>query len=179
MAASRNDNRYRTNGTAAYQESYNPYNRESTARPLHQPKTVPQQRPRKAKVVREKIAIAPFGVLGVAIALSMLVLVLFGYVQIYEVSSRVADLQEQYANLQEENKKLQTQFDNAVDLEQIEIRAKELGMQQPSAKQTISVRVPAADVTVISQQTHSSVAESAVRAVYETAMDLLEYLRLR
>ena len=175
----RNNFTYHTDGSAAYQVDYVPGSRESTARPLPKQQPKPHKKTRKKPVVHEKIAIAPFAVLGVALALFMLVLVLFGYVQIYEAGSEVANLEDRIATLQEENKKLQTQFENAVDLQQIEQSARELGMQQPSSKQKITVRVPVEDVTVISAETGSNPIETAVRAIYETAQDLLEYLRLR
>ena len=179
MPQRRNKITYSVNGTAAYQPSYGTPGRESTARPLPRQKPEPQRRParRPQKVVREKMAVAPFAVLGVALVLGMLVLVLFGYVQIYESGSQVSDLQDRLAELKEENHKLQSEFDNAVDLQQVEKRAMELGMQQPSAKQSVSVEVPVEDVTVISGQTHDNPLETAARAVYETARDLMEYLR--
>ncbi len=185
MAQRRDKMTYSVNGSAAYQPSYGTPGRESTARPLPERKPerrqAPARQPRRQprKVVHEKIAIAPFGVLGIALALGLLVLVLFGYVQIYESGSQVSDLQDRLTELKEENHKLQSEFDNAVDLQQVEKRAMELGMQRPSAKQSVSVEVPVEDVTVISGRTHSSPVRTAVLAVYETARDLVEYLRRR
>lgn len=171
---------YRTDGSAAYDLAYQPLGSESTARPLETPerRQAPVRRP-KPKTVHVKMAVAPLTVLGMMAAAMMLVLVLFGYVQIYESSSRVAAMEAQVQALQEEGDKLRDQYNRGFDLEEIESRARALGMQRASDKQKITLNIPVQDVTVISEETAENPVEAACRAIVETAKSLLEYLRLR
>ena len=57
--------------------------------------------------------------------------------ELYEARSDVGKLQTQLSTLEEQQARLQSQYDNALDLEQIEKRAKELGMRQPGSSQII------------------------------------------
>ena len=50
---------------------------------------LPQEAPQKRQRVRARTAIAPFTILGAAITACMMILVIFGYVQLFEASSRV------------------------------------------------------------------------------------------
>lgn len=192
MARKKTTNPYRTVGSAAVDPAWGD-SWESTARPLpefepqrvpkpqrqpqRQPQRAPKKAPQKAPATRGQMQVAPLGVVGVAISGLMLVLVIFGYSQVYTSACRVGQLREQVQQLQEENQSLQNRYDTSIDLEQIEIRARELGMQQPSSKQLVSLRIPTEDVTVISGSTTSNFFKSAWDAVLETARSLWEYLR--
>ena len=79
----------------------------------------------------------------------MLALVVFSYIRLYEARSDVGKLQTQLSTLEEQQARLQSQYDNALDLEQIEKRAKELGMRQPGSSQIIYVQVDADDTTEV------------------------------
>ena len=80
------------------------------------------------------------------------------------------------AELQEENRKLQNEYDSSINLEKIEARAKELGMQQPTSKQSVTLRIPAEDTAVIAPQVASNPLRAAWEAIVETFQGLLEYL---
>lgn len=98
------------------------------------------------------MVVSPFALLGIAVSLLMLVLVLFGYAQVYESASQLGEMRDTVAELQEENRKLQNEYDSSINLEKIETRAKELGMQQPTAKQSVTLHIPAEDTAVIAPQ---------------------------
>lgn len=106
----------------------------------------------------------------------MLVLVLFGYAQVYESASQVGEMRDTVAELQEENRKLQNEYDSSINLEKIEARAKELGMQQPTSKQSVDLansrRGYCGDCTAGSFQP----LRAAWEAIVETFQGLLEYL---
>lgn len=178
MAQDRSKIAYRTQGSAAYNPEFY-VGQESTARPLppERPKPRPKHRARKQPVVRQKMAVAPFALVGVAAALMMLVLVIFGYAQVYESASRLGEMEDTVAELQEENQKLQNQYDSSIHLDQIEARAKELGMQLPTDKQTIVLHIPAEDTAVIAPKASSNPFQAAWQAIVETVQGLLEYLR--
>mgnify|MGYP001538886533 CR=1 FL=1 len=127
---------YRSNGSAAYD-----VRRRNTAQPLEQPERLPDAPARRkpARHVRARLGISPLTALGAAAAVLMLALVVFSYIRLYEARSDVGKLQTQLSTLEEQQARLQSQYDNALDLEQIEKRAKELGMRQP--EKNVFVRV--------------------------------------
>lgn len=177
MAQRRTEFEFRTDGSAAYDPSYFA-GQESTAQPLPQPRQTPGHRPRpKRKTrVRQKMVVSPFAVLGMSMAIAMLVLAIFGYVQVYEASSQVDEMEGLVAQLQEDNRNLQNQYDSSINLEDIEARARELGMQQPSAKQIIALNIPAQDTAVIAKEPAANPIVAAINAIVDTFRSLLEYL---
>ena len=140
------------------------------------PRPSPAPRRKKQPVARQKMTVSPFALLGIAASLMMLVLVLFGYAQVYESASQVGEMRDTVAELQEENRKLQNEYDSSINLEKIEARAKELGMQQPTSKQSVTLRIPAEDTAVIAPQAASNPLRAAWEAIVETFQGLLEYL---
>ena len=184
MAKKRNGTPFRTEGSGAVDPAwYDGW--ETIPRPLPrwQPEEMPlprsrsKQAPKSAPKPRTQVQVSLFGVVGFAVAGFMLVLVLFGYWQVYDSACQVGDLQQQVQQLREENQRLQNQYDTSIDLEQVEARARELGMQQPSGKQLVSLRIPEEDVAVISGSTDSGFLQNAWEAVLETVRSLWEYLR--
>ena len=156
MAQDRRKIEYRTQGSAAYDPSFY-VSEESVAQQI--PAAKPRPRHRKQPVARQ-----------------MLVLVLFGYAQVYESASQLGEMRDTVAELQEENRKLQNEYDSSINLEKIETRAKELGMQQPTAKQSVTLHIPAEDTAVIAPQASTNPFRAAWDAIVETFQGLLEYL---
>ena len=104
MAQDRRKIEYRTQGSAAYDPSFY-VSEESVAQQI--PAAKPRPRHRKQPVARQKMVVSPFALLGIAVSLLMLVLVLFGYAQVYESASQLGEMRDTVAELQEENRKLQ------------------------------------------------------------------------
>ena len=63
----------------------------------------------------------------------MLLLVICGYVQLYEATNEVGQLQDEIATLQEKNDRLQSTYDEKVDLNTVESEAAKLGMHKPNS----------------------------------------------
>ncbi len=166
---------YRTNGSAAYDLHSV---RDNTARPLKQPERLPDA-PERAKPVRRvktRLAIAPFTVLGTAVAVVMLFLVIFSYVRLYEAQSAVSDLKDTKSTLTEEQQRLRSQYENSLDLEAIEARALELGMRQPLPSQIVYVEVAAGDSVELGQvQEERNLLEQIYDAFYGVISDVVEY----
>ncbi len=166
---------YRTNGSAAYDLHSV---RDNTARPLRQPERLPDA-PERAKPVRRvktRLAIAPFTVLGTAVAVVMLFLVIFSYVRLYEAQSAVSDLKETKTLLTEEQQRLRSQYENSLDLEAIEARALELGMRQPLPSQIVYVEVAAGDSVELGEvQEERNLFEQIYDAFYGVISDVVEY----
>ena len=108
MAAERNPY-YGTNGAAAYDV----YSANTVRQPVREPerRELPQEAPQKRQRVRARTAIAPFTILGAAITACMMILVIFGYVQLFEASSRVSRLESRLQSLQEEQLLLQSKYE--------------------------------------------------------------------
>ena len=115
----RDDNERLFNGSAAYQ-LYSDF--ESTAAPEIQHPDLPQERPRHKKVRRVKVktAVSPVAVVGLLAVTCMLILVVFGYVQLYEASEEVSSLQSELSELQERQVVLQSLYEEGIDLDYVE-----------------------------------------------------------
>ena len=163
---------YRVHGSAAVEPAYSPA---PERRPNRQPKKQPNRRPKRQ--ARQRMAGAPAALLGRGLAIIMLALVLFGYAQVYESASELGEQEALVAELQAENQKLQNQYDSNIDLESIEARARELGMQQPTDRQTIYLQIPAEDTAVITAKSSVNPIQAAWSAIVETAKGLWAYLQ--
>ena len=129
------------NGSAAYEISVT---RESTAQPLRKPRRLPDAKvyfpPEKKEKV--KLQIAPLSILGVATVAILMFLVVLNYARLYEAKTANAELEQTYAQLLEERNALTGQYESALNLTEIEARARELGMTEPQSHQIVYVQVP-------------------------------------
>ena len=162
---------YRTNGSAAYD-----VRRVGSAAPEIQHPRLPQERRRTVRRVRVKTAISPFAVVGMMAAACMLVLVIFGYVQLYEVTSQVGTLNQELTALNQENQLLHSEYEGKIDLAAIEEQAKAMGMTQRSAAQTVYVNLTAADRAEVLQTEHTSMLETIIVALKDSVQNLVSYL---
>ncbi len=168
---------YPVNGSAAVEPAYIPEpRRRTTGKPANKRRPAQKKKAAANSVERQKMVVAPFGVAGVIVAMTMLVLVIFGYAQVYQSASKVGELEDELSTLAEENSKLSNEYNSSIDLKNIEERARELGMQQPSEKQIIALQVSAEDTVVVAQKSSSNPIVAAWEAIVETAQGLLEYL---
>ena len=173
MAAERNPY-YSTNGAAAYDV----YSVENTLRqPVREPERheLPQERelPQKRQRVRARTAVAPFTILGAAISACI---VIFGYVQLFEATSRVSKLESQLQSLQEEQLLLQSKYEGKIDLAGIEEQAETLGLRKPSQEQIVYVNLAGTDQAEIYKTEKSSILSEIIGAVEQSISDLIAYL---
>ena len=180
MARRDQEYKYRTVGSAAVDPNYQRWN-ESVARPLPKEQPSPQPKrtpkPKHAPLPRQRMEVSLFAVVGFVAVAMMMVLVIFGYAQVYASASEVGELEAQVQELQEQNERLRNQYDTSINLADVEARARELGMHQPTAKQTITLQIPAEDVTVVTEKSSTNIFLAAWQAIVDTARDLWEYLR--
>lgn len=104
---------------------------------------------------RPKQAIAPMAVLGFAIAAVLIVFSLVARVQLSQASAQVSALEDQYAQLQEQQTRLRIDYESAFNLTEIEDYAiHELGMQKPRSDQLYYISSSdATDTAVVLDQT--------------------------
>ncbi len=178
----RNDNRrtprpvYRTNGAAAYDIHRYPANEleyGSAARRLREPQRAP--RPRTRPKPKAKLSVSPVAVAGLLAVAFMLVFVLCGYVQLYEETAAVSELQEEISDAQEYHARLQAIYDSKVDLDAIGQRAAALGMTEPNNRQTIMLSLQGTDRAVISGVGSENVVQTAWSAIVRSVRTLREY----
>ena len=177
MAAERNPY-YSTNGAAAYDV----YSVENTIRqPVREPERheLPQERelPQKRQRVRARTAVAPFTILGAAISACMMILVIFGYVQLFEATTRVGELQSQLNELTAQQTLLESKYESKIDLKVVQQRAEELGMSAPRDDQVIYVSLSGSDRAEIYEEEKTNILGEIIGAVEESISDLIAYLR--
>ena len=161
------------NGSAARALDY------GTAAPqIHRPQGLPKEvvLPQQQRRVKVKTAVAPFGVIGLAVVVCLMVLVVFGYVQLYEATERVSDIEYQIAELQEENRILESLYESSIDLDYIEQRAAELGFSVPSKDQTVYLNLFGSDRAEIYHTEETNLIRRVVQAIESSAGGLVEYL---
>ena len=157
------------------------YSVENTLRqPVREPERheLPQERelPQKRQRVRARTAVAPFTILGAAISACMMILVIFGYVQLFEATSRVSKLESQLQSLQEEQLLLQSKYEGKIDLAGIEEQAETLGLKKPSQEQIVYVNLAGTDQAEIYKTEKSSILSEIIGAVEQSISDLIAYL---
>lgn len=167
---------YRTNGAAAYDIRYTQY-QHGTAAPERPPMHRPRKRTAPRKRVKAKLTVAPMAVVGMLVAGLMLLLVLCGYVQLYEASTQVSDLNSQISELQTQNDRLQSTYNEQIDLKAVETKAAELGMHAPSSKQTVYLELSGRDKAEILTTEKQNVFQTMIEAVRSTVQRMVEYFR--
>ena len=131
---------YRSNGSAAYSVYTGS---KSAPRPEQNPKRLPDAKvyyPPEKKT-KAKLKIAPLTVLGTAVVAVLLFFVVFHHASLYEAKMAAAELRETRDALLLEQEGLLAQFEQSVDMKEIEARARELGMSEPSSTQIVPIHV--------------------------------------
>lgn len=113
------------------------YNYGSTARKLA-PKPqirkekyqLPEQRPQLQAV--KKVALDPLSLCSTVVACVMLVAMLVGLFQVAELTARRQELEAYIDVLQEQRADLRKEFESTYDLEQVEQRARQMGLVYPN-----------------------------------------------
>lgn len=165
---------YDYNGSAAYDL----YSYSGSAAPEIQHPGLPEERPlpQKKRRVKVKAAIAPAAVVGLVVVACLLILVVFGYVQLYEATERVSSLQSKLSQLQGEQVILESLYEGSIDLPYIEERAAELGLSLPSSSQTVYVNLSGSDRAEIYSVQKVNIFQRIIQAIESSASGLVEYL---
>ena len=144
-----------------------------------------QVREQPYRRVKSRTAIAPFTLVGmltgIAIGFSktfscLMILVIFGYVQLFEASSSVSKLENQLANLKEQQLMLQSKYDAKIDLAAAEAHAAEIGLTKCQPEQIVYVSFSGTDQAEIYTQQRTSVFGEILDAMQQSIFGLIEYL---
>ena len=166
------DKRYNFNGSAAYD-----YRTGAVQEP--RPAVLPEEKPavKTRKAPKAKLTIAPVALAGMLAAAALLIMMVYSYVQLYEATERVGQLEKELTVAQANTAKLRSTYESRIDLAKVEARARELGMGQPTARQTIYLNVAGADSTEVIQVDGRSYAQKAIDAIIQGVEGVLEYFR--
>ena len=172
MARATTDRMY--NGSAAYDL----YRANGNAAPKIERPGLPeeQQRPETYRRVKVKAAIAPVSAIGLLVTACMLILVVFGYVQLYEATERVSSLKSELSDLRQEQVVLESLYEGGIDLEAIETQAAAMGFKVPERDQVIYLNLTGTDKAEIYTVEHENIFQRIVNAIESSASGLVEYL---
>ena len=142
------------------------------------PRELPDERPgdQPYRRVKARTAIAPFTLAGMLTVACLMILVIFGYVQLFEASSSVSRLESQLAGLKEQQLMLQSKYDAKIDLAAAEEYAAELGLTRCQPEQIVYVSFSGSDQAEIYTQQRTSVFGEILDAMQQSILGLIEYL---
>lgn len=163
------------NGSAAYQ-LYPDYQGSAAPEIQHPDLPEEQRRPKRVRRVKVKAAVSPVAVIGLLAVTCMLILVVFGYVQLYEATEQVSSLQSELSDLQSQQVVLESLYEEGIDLDYIEERAAELGMRLPTKEQTVYVNLSGQDQAEIYSAEKTNIFQRILQAIERSASGLVEYL---
>ena len=163
---------YDYNGTEAYELF-------ETALPKQRPAQLPEEKPIKQPkyAPKAKPVFAPLAVVGLIVVMVLLMLVVHSYVQLYEASTRVGELEQSLSAAQTNTAKLRSTYESRIDLAKIEARARELGMSQPSPRQMVYLNIPGADHAEVIQVDRRNYPKKILDAIVSSFQGVLEYFR--
>ena len=106
----------------------------------------------------------------------MLILVVFGYVQLYEATQKVSGLESELTALMKEQVILESLYEGGIDLDYVENRAAELGFSVPAKEQTVYLNLSGSDKAEIYHVEKTSFIQRVIQAIQSSASGLVEYL---
>lgn len=162
------------NGSAAYDL----YRVEGTAAPKIDHPSLPEEisRPERHSHAKVKHHLSAFAVFGVMVTACMLILVIFGYVQLYEASQRVSDLKSELSELRQEQIVLESVYDSSIDLDYVEMQAEALGYGVPDRDQIQYLNLVGEDKAEIYTVKKQNIFQRVIGAIESSATGLVEYL---
>ena len=123
------------------------------------------------------LAVFVLAVLGCVIVVALLVMVISGYVRLYELTSTHAELTEELNALTSEQTRLEGSYESKLDMEQIEkVAAGELGMHLPTDKQIVYLNMAGEDSAVVYDSDTMDVG-SVFHALQNGFRYLVDYIR--
>ena len=174
-----------TYGNVAYDLDYmgNVAVEQGTAERVYQPQ--PQVRPRvrvrtRAKVqVREQERVSPFAITGFLAVAAIAVVVLFSYIQLYQVNTEAVELRNELTALKTEEAKLSARYEKTFDLQALEDSLISSGaMVQPKSNQIIYLDLSEPDSAVVyGQEEEPDGLRSLLEQIKTILADAVEYFR--
>ncbi len=168
---------YETDGSVAYRIYETRADGTTAVKPAHVELPEEVREPEKKQVVKAKIVISPFAAIGLVVVVALLAMVIYGYVQFYELTNQLGEINSQITANNNEISKKESFLESKINLAEVEARAKEMGMRMPTARQKVYVNVPGADRTEVYQVDNRNAVERTWEAISDSFRGILEYFR--
>lgn len=134
------------------------------------------QKRKKGRPAPEPVRTRPYltAACGVVCAF-LLILTMFGGSRIHRADQRIEEMQQTVAGLEEARQQAQADYDEAVDLEEIAKKARQMGMQYPRER---PMETPAEILTIPEEEMEHEISpfEAVWFALRDTTRELLAYL---
>lgn len=164
---------YDFNNPALYPETEYSSPLEIPAKPRTGTHRIKRTGVRTASQTRTKQVIAPFAVIGILVAAMIFIVGIMAQIELVDITNSTVELNEQIAQLQQEQTKLKIAYESAFNLAEIEEYAvSELGMQKASAEQIVYIDTSAPDKAVV---VYNPGSDSFVDRVSDFITGLLSY----
>jgi len=142
--------------------------------PVPRERAVPKTRTRAA-AKNTTYSISLFSIFGFVLVFALALFVVLAHVYHLGVTSETVRLNAQLAQLQEQSRRIEVEFERAIDLREIErIARDEFGMSRPDYDQVIIFQSTPQDRATVIENGED---ESALRGFGSFLMSLLEYFR--
>ena len=125
--------------------------------------------------MREKQSLSVFSVLGFGAVAALAVLVLLSYVQLTALSAETVSLQNELAQLEEENVILTAQYERMFDLNTIKEAAESAGMSKPSSSQIYYIDLSEGDSAVVYEEAEPSLLSQLLDSLHHGVYAVVEY----
>lgn len=137
----------------------------------------PRALPRERVKAKDKPGLSLFAVVGYLTVLSLLILVIFSYVRLYEISSETTALKSELTALEKDNAALLARYESNIDISRIErIATTQLGMSKPQNDQVVYVSISNPDEAVIIEGGGKTSGFAALIETFKNSFDyVMEY----
>ena len=136
----------------------------------------PKAQPRRHPQAQAKTRPSPLLAGGIVLVCALVMVLLFGYVQLTVVSNHVVTIKDQLTTLQEEHVALVTEYEKTFDLATIKAAAEEAGMSKPTSGQIQYIDLSGSDTAVVYGD-EPGVVEKAISSIKGGAQFIWEYFR--
>ena len=136
----------------------------------------PKAQPRRHPQAQAKTRPSPLLAGGIVLVCALVMVLLFGYVQLTVVSNHVVTIKDQLATLEEEHVSLVTEYEKTFDLATIKAAAEEAGMSKPTSGQVQYIDLSGSDTAVVYGDEPGMV-EKAISSIKGGAQFIWEYFR--
>ncbi len=168
---------YETNGSVAYRVYETRADGTTAVKPAHVELPEEVREPDKKQVVRAKIVIAPFAAIGLVVVVALLAMLIYGYVQSYELTNQLGEINREISHNNDEISKKESYLESKINLAEVEERAKQMGMRMPTARQKVYVNVPGADRTEVYEVDNRGTLQKTWDAITDSFTGIVEYFR--
>ena len=142
--------------------------------PRHEAQAAPKIR-REQALVRERQPVPVLTVVEVMAVIAAAVLLLLSYVQLTALSAQTVSLQNELAQLEEENVVLTAQYERMFDLNTIKEAAEAAGMSKPSSSQIYYIDLSEGDSAVVYEEAEPGILGQLLESLHHGVYAVVEY----